>query len=767
MTGFTFEDGSKHVIAWQAPEEYKQVNITLRSDLERTDVAHIGLFDAKRGATDEVAFNLNGHQPGNHHIVLESVDQPTHCKYNSLEFKINKRSDTPSTKTPEPHSNAPLDNSATKPSPCSQLRITYPNDLGYAFEDGSKHVIAWQAPEEYKQVNITLRSDLERTDVDHIGLFDAKRGTTGEVAFNLNGHQPGNHHIVLESVGQPTHCKYNSLEFKLNKRSDTPSTKAPEQQTAHMNDQELDQLVESIKHSQASHANAGEGIEHSSDDLEQLVRDIKKNAAENAHLAEELDAIVNDLKKGSSSSSKTNHMDDAKLDALVENIKHGSSQASHLNDQELDAILNDLKHNDQKASTHLNDQELDAIVENIKHANKQPSHLNDQELDSIMNGIKHTSNRPNHVNDQELDEIVNDIKHKGNKHTATHDDKNWNAMMDELDSYFDQNSNANKGHSNEAPAVSPTKQESDNQHTSFDAYIASLDQDYTKYIDKNKQTETQVVTHKNEVNDAAAFARPVSNKALAADLDQLGSKHANSHDNSPYFTDDDRRTTQSGHTNEWNSQGAPTPHNNAEWHEDAPLNDWQTEDFDVVSNTPSQVNENHSNEWASVDTAAIPDHSNEGEWSAEEHATEEPAVSDETHLNEWVAEEDPTEHLNEGEWFSEVVDGTTDAWNGDGQASDASAHANDNEWLTAEEEHLNDWVSEEAPAHTNEWRDESINIPDHSNEGAWEEEEIKSTTNDHKNVGWTEDHVNQPVTDSVWEEDSSVPVSPAEDFYIR
>jgi hypothetical protein len=44
LIGLSWEEFSKHVVAWQAPDGMKQVNVTLVDNVYETNQAHIGSF---------------------------------------------------------------------------------------------------------------------------------------------------------------------------------------------------------------------------------------------------------------------------------------------------------------------------------------------------------------------------------------------------------------------------------------------------------------------------------------------------------------------------------------------------------------------------------------------------------------------------------------------------------------------------------------------------------------------------------------------------
>lgn len=104
----------------------------------------------------------------------------------------------------------------------------------------------------------------------------------------------------------------------------------------------------------------------------------------------------------------------------------------HVNAAALDAIVHEIS----KPSQHTDDQDLDAVVQDIAHG----SHSNAEDLDALIQNIAHDSSRAqqSHMNDQELDALVNSIKSK------THSDSEWDSMLDRVGGYVQ----SDKQHSN-------------------------------------------------------------------------------------------------------------------------------------------------------------------------------------------------------------------------------------------------------------------------------------------------------------------------------
>ncbi|KAG1062501.1 hypothetical protein G6F42_027407 [Rhizopus arrhizus] len=62
-------------------------------------------------------------------------------------------------------------NDGSLESGCEGFRITYPSTNGLSFEEASKHIVAWRAPNGMKQVNITMVDNVSSDNSVHIGTF--------------------------------------------------------------------------------------------------------------------------------------------------------------------------------------------------------------------------------------------------------------------------------------------------------------------------------------------------------------------------------------------------------------------------------------------------------------------------------------------------------------------------------------------------------------------------------------------------------------------
>ncbi|KAG1160039.1 hypothetical protein G6F37_004346 [Rhizopus arrhizus] len=395
--------------------------------------------------------------------------------------------------------------------------------------------------------------------------------------------------------------------------------------------------------------------------------------------------------------------------------------------------------------------EVDSVTFKINNAAASTTTSTEQE----------TSNSSSTINQTELDTILEQIH---NSDSSLHEnDANWESALDEVTALTKEDEQNN--HRNSADVNNPSKSSSP-----FRDYINSMDLEYEKYIHKNKETETEAVTHKNDANPYFTNEDRTVSHANEASIPADRKWHSN--DDNPYFTNTDLRTDihtndaewveEPQHANSWESSDPyvePVTHaNDAEWVDgDGHTNSWESSDPYVEPVTHANEAEweednTHGNEgWTSehVDME-YPTHANDAEWegdNTEEHndsewTSEHVDMEYPTHANDAEWEGDNTEH-NDSEWTSEHVD------------MEYPTHANDAEW-EGDNTHDNEgWTSEhvdmEYPTHANvaewegdntehndsEWTSEHVDMeyPTHANDAEWEGD------NTHDNEGWTSEHV--------------------------
>ncbi|KAI9244208.1 hypothetical protein BDA99DRAFT_311692 [Phascolomyces articulosus] len=301
-------------------------------------------------------------------------------------------------------------------------------------------------------------------------------------------------------------------------------------------------------------------------------------------------------------------------------------------------------------------------------------------------------------------------------------------MLTELGQYVDNDDDKEKKKSTQSHDNAAGSEEQKTQ--TFENYIKSLDIDYKPYINNNRDTETDVVTHKNSAEDddmeipATSSEHPNDkyfsnvdhrthgNAHLNAELDQLFEHHKEKgeHDNSPLFQ---------GTGGAQNVQ-VPNTGGDEDWVVDelpAPINQW----FDE-----SDTIKDHSNEgqWIAeeVDPSSVMAHPNGG-WESETSDDEPKAPFDHTDIGTWIAQEieDIPEKQSSSTTTTEHVD-------------DASTE----EWI----------AEEDAAIHRNEDDD---GLYDHSDIGHWQAEEIEF---DRDNVAWQYSHANALGNEEGWQEES-------------
>ncbi|KAG0819928.1 hypothetical protein G6F16_003394 [Rhizopus arrhizus] len=366
--------------------------------------------------------------------------------------------------------------------------------------------------------------------------------------------------------------------------------------------------------------------------------------------------------------------------------------------------------------------------------------INNAAASTTTSAEQETSNNSSTINQTELDTILEQIH---NSDSSLHEnDANWESALDEVTALTKEDEQ-NK-HSNSADVNNSSESSSP-----FKDYINSMDLEYEKYIHKNKETETEAVTHKNDANPYFT-----NEDSIPAD------RKWHSNDDNPYFTNTDLRTNI--HTND------------AEWVEEPEhANSWESSDPYVEPVTHANDAEwvdgdGHTNSWESSDPYVEPvSHSNDAEWIEENN----------THGNEgWTSEhidmEYPT-HANDAEWEADNTEGHNDSeWTSEHVDMEYPTHANDAEW-EGDNTHDNEgWTSEhvdmEYPTHANdaewesdnteghndsEWTSEHVDMeyPTHANDAEWEGD------NTHDNEGWTSEHadVETPIhsNSAEWTED--------------
>ncbi|KAI8636689.1 hypothetical protein BD408DRAFT_437664 [Parasitella parasitica] len=153
-------------------------------------------------------------------------------------------------------------NDASLDSSCKDFKITYPSSSGLSFEEGSKHFVAWQAPNGIKQVNITMIDNASLNNQVHIGTLDTDRLVTNEFPFKLPSQTDGDFHFHISGQGDSQFCVADSVAFHIKKRQQdtaaTPATKSEEatstdasatSTTSTLNKEDIDRILQEIQNS--------------------------------------------------------------------------------------------------------------------------------------------------------------------------------------------------------------------------------------------------------------------------------------------------------------------------------------------------------------------------------------------------------------------------------------------------------------------------------------------------------------------------------------
>ncbi|KAG1118625.1 hypothetical protein G6F40_002059 [Rhizopus arrhizus] len=550
---------------------------------------------------------------------------------------------------------APHLNDASIQDICEDFRITYPASEGISFDDNSKHIIAWNAPESMKQVNITLISNQDPSTAAYVGNFDAQKGATQkEIEFSLQGRQAGDYHLHISGQAENSqYCEVDSVTFKINNAAASTTTSA-EQETSNnsstINQTELDTILEQIHNSDSSLHENDANWESALDEVTALTKEDEQNKHSNS-------ADVNNSSESSSPFKDYINSMDLEYEKYIHKNKETETEAvTHKNDANPyftneDSIPADRKwhsnddnpyftNTDLRTNIHTNDAEW---VEEPEHANSWES------SDPYVEPVTHANaaewvEEPEHANSWESsDPYVEPVTHANDAEWVDGDGhtNSWESS----DPYVEPVS-----HSNDAEWVEEGKGQHNNSWESSDPYVEPV-------THANAAEWVEEPEHANSWESSDPYVEPVT------------------HANDAEWVDGD------GHTNSWESSDPyvePVSHSNdAEWIEENNTHGnegWTSEHIDMEY--PTHANDA---EWEADNTEGHNDNNTEGhndsEWTSEHVDMEYP-----THANDAEWEGDNT-HDNEG-WTSEHADVET------------PIHSNSAEW-TEDGKHTNDgWISE-------------------------------------------------------------------------
>ncbi|KAF7730283.1 hypothetical protein EC973_002526 [Apophysomyces ossiformis] len=624
---------------------------------------------------------------------------------------------------------------------CQDVRITYPATEGLVFEDATKHVIAWQLPAStFQQVNITLvgQDNNNNTNVAYVGTYAADRGASDEVPLSLNGQQPGDYHFHLATVGGTSACQIDSVKFRIEKpKIETPVTQPTPTVTTTVvptgtltattttvattitPSPALDGTATTANNTTTTPDTSSNPLEVDDTTLDQLIESIRQSGNSS-----------NDSSKPPSTSSSSSSSSSA------------SASDNHINDSDLEKILDEIKADGASTSSH-NDKKPDD--EEVKHDKQQHDKAWDAMLDQVDEYLK--PHRPKTNDKDHLNEVVNEMFEALERNTKTH---------------------KNEAPNTDKPAVTATPSTgSDQKLESFDELIRSFDQDYTKYLESNKQSESEKVTHKNDAPHDNDYFTNEDHRTPghANEIPGLDEALQQLHDNevkTQYFTNEDHRTTTTGHSNTIpgldealqqlhdNAAGTASQYFTNEDHRTGAGHVNQIPGLEESlqalhdNEVKAQYFTNEDRRSNHLRARAIPlfdttyftneDHrtnAHQNEWQSEDDAyfTDEDRTT--PHENAWV-EEDGTDQANEADEADEAA-----------EEYDATP-----DW--SHQDAADEWTVEEvAPAAT--WADSQEGLPDHSNDGQWVSEEYDPLApkvtieepEEHPNDGTITDHTNE------------------------
>ncbi|KAI9007505.1 hypothetical protein CLU79DRAFT_878827 [Phycomyces nitens] len=703
-------------------------------------------------------------------------------------------------------------NDALDADPCAGFRITFPTSADLVFEDSSKHVVAWQAPETLANIDISLVTDESNELVQTIGGYGAERGASDEVPLNLGDHPTGKYHYKLVGSTETTTCELSSTPFTINKRE------VPAADESHENDaaddknwsEMLDKVDEYIDNdgsdsSSEKHTNAGSNPYFTNEDHR------------NSHLDSDIDSL--EANKHTNSPFFTNadqrtHKDEAHWNAEGGNYftnedsrttVHDDSQASWEEPSEV--------HSDEG---HWNTEEID--VESVAHQDASNWESPDDAVPDHSDQGHWNSEVIEDVNAPSTEYDVSDESHTNGGHwngdgqdlTESH----WDSEEIDVEPEFveaHQDAVEGEWHSDDS-AIPDHSDEGHWNSEEIDAEIHNFtpheDGGWSEDADSSDYDHSDEQGHWNtEEIDVESIAHQDASNWES--LDDVVPDHSDQgHWNSEVIDDVNAPSTEydvsdESHTNggHWNGDG-----------QDLTESHWDSEEIDVEPEFVEAHQDAVEGEWHS-DDSAIPDHSDEGHWNSEEidaeihnftpHEdggwSEDADSSDYDHSDEqghWNTEEIDVEsiahqdasnweslddvvpdHSDQGHWNSDVIDDVnasnewTDADHTDAAnawSEDSAPHEDQGHWNSEEIDVESELSSLHEDLVEGQWQSND-NIPDHSNEGTWHTDSIdveddgltgwseennddqhsdatltsvvEELRNTHQNAGWSEDHV--------------------------
>ncbi|CAO3608785.1 unnamed protein product [Cunninghamella blakesleeana] len=611
-------------------------------------------------------------------------------------------------------------NDATITDQCQGFAFTLP-DTSITIENNSRHAVAWSVPESLKQstLQLSLVNKDDNSKTINIGQYGVIKGATNEFNVNTDNEQPGTYFFQLKTTDNS--CTINSSDITIN----------PQQQTTtatHSNEDDLISLInEYHEHPDAVDVDDNNNINTTGDE----------------HY-DELNRIVNGLPPVNHPNN-SNHFDDI-IDQF-DTIQNEPTSAFASNEAHFDDIIDqfDTIQNEPTSAFASNEAHFDDIIDQFDTIQTESPSSNDDHFNQIIDQLD-AFTEPNeapkevHVNLADILDDANDVLH--NKQHPNN--KNTDKIIDKIAEKVNDQNNKKQSHNNDVEETNDKTNKK--QLESFDELISSYDQDYTKFLQNNKESKPDNTIHKNadDLNESSTTTQTnnfFTNTDLRTSKKNQKRDERDSHvnaietDNAPpselkwhvdsaYFTNEDH----SSH---------PDDHLNAEWQEESNVNDPSS--FSENATADEQPHWNMDNAYFSNE-----DHRHEDSLSWEE-VSDEPS----SHPDASNDHMDDAEEVN-GEWAEEISSTHIDEDFNYTPDADASLHSDDVSptWIMTDDNNTNinnadghenlHWdsvhenanVDEDFSIGTEYATDEAIEVHDDHLDGEWDEPEIHPINNE-------------------------------------
>ncbi|KAI8394034.1 uncharacterized protein BYT42DRAFT_28376 [Radiomyces spectabilis] len=456
-SGLSFEEDTKHLVAWQAPSSLENVDITLVDSNNNNVVGHIGSYGAKRGVSDEVPLTLNGGQPGNYrfHLQAKSSNGAT-CDLDSVAFQITQSSDN------ESHSNGDGQNWSAA--------------LNNVSGEAAK----------------SISSEPEHYNAEYFTNEDRRTGAHSDNHLNANLKQE------IDQLGESTHP--NAAWFTnddqrtghTNEHNDMP----------HWNAEDLSWFTNEDHRTTPDHANA--------EWVEDAIEEPQHNDAEGWEV-EEFEHANNEWVD--ESVNVPDHTNEGFWES--EEADTAGSDDAHFNDavdfeeEEDDTLPEDYVVPDHSNEGHWDAEEIDVASEiaNDSQANDDDLHLNEW--------VEDFASIPDHSNDGEWEEDQVDAHFDGDWHQEEIDDhenewtpsgpagshdnaSEWQAVED--DDNVDAVTHGNEWQGDDEGIIVPVDHENDSEWIDVADATVNHDNDVTTWVE-------DVPAHRNDGQASTGYVR--------------------------------------------------------------------------------------------------------------------------------------------------------------------------------------------------------------------------------------------------------------------